>query len=129
MMRLEHRLEIFRARCCGTDVRLEVFEERVEDGIEEDDLLVGDLVEDGDEGADGFEEVELGVEDGGGGGGFGEDDFGGRFGVGEGSGHDEEVLPLRKEVSGEEQRQEEKGNAPACPSRSSVPARPKRSLE
>lgn len=56
-------------------VELDAGEQRGEDGAEKGDLLLGDLVEDRDERADGLEEVQLGVEERGRSGRFGEDRF------------------------------------------------------
>lgn len=125
-MRFEHRFKVRRTARCRSDVRLEVLEERVENGVEEDDLLVGDLIENRNEGADGLEEVELGIEDGWSRGGFSEDGYGGRFRVGERGGNDEKVLceESRQSVLPEGERGR---SAPASPSRWSARALPRRS--
>ena len=55
-------------------------------------MLVRDLVQDRDERAGRLEHVELGVEEGSRPGCLGQDELGGRFGIGKSSVHDEEVL-------------------------------------
>lgn len=91
-MRLKHGVKIFRCRCGRPNVGLQAGEKRSEDGTEKSDLLIRDLVENGDEGSDSFEEVELRVEKGRGGSGFGEDGVGGWFVRGELGGDVEEIL-------------------------------------
>ena len=91
MMRLVNGVVV----CCRlrrrSHVRLETGKERSEDGAEEGDLLLRNLVENRNERSDRFEEVELGVEAGGGAGGFRQRCVGGRIGVEDGV-DDEEVL-------------------------------------
>lgn len=79
MVCLEDGNKVLLAGCGRSSARLEAREERGKDGTEKGDLLVGDLVENGDEGTDSLEEVELRVEESGRSGRFCENLYGRRF--------------------------------------------------
>lgn len=98
---LEDGLVVLGTCRCRSNVGLQAAEKGSEDGAEEGDLLLGDLVEDGDESADCFEEVKLRVEEGRGAGSLGEEVVGGSIEGGELGGDVEEVLWELRSATGE----------------------------
>jgi hypothetical protein len=101
MMRLQHGRVVLVRGGRRAHIRLQTREERREDRAEQRHLLVRDLVQDRDERADCFEEVQLGREEGGGARGFGQDGVGRRFEGREFGGDVEEVLRAREKTNGQ----------------------------